>query len=345
MTSYYSLTSIVGLLLIQAVIAIPHAWSRSSDSEVSKFGFVNVSVSTLWKDQSKPRAVDAPALSSPVQVQEWLDSMTVDQFKDLSANSRTETQVLYGSRVIITETQGDWYKIAIPDQPVSTTKPQIGYPGWVPSSHVSVDDDYYGTLQQTLPFAQVTRPKIAPLFRDAQLSDKIMDIAFNTRLPLITQLSNATQVAIPGGIAYLNRADVATCKHSSDIPSPTGQDIVETGRLFTGLPYLWGGTSGFAFDCSGFTYTVYNSHGIVIPRDSGPQAQSTLGIKVEVLHLKAGDLLFYAHNTTSASTIYHVAMYAGNGTMLEAYSSGVPLRLTAARLETDYWGAKRFIGS
>lgn len=162
------------------------------DSEVSKFGFVNVSVSTICKDQSKPRAMDAPALRSPVRVQEWLDSMTVDRFKDLSATSRTEAQVLYGSRVIITETQGDWYKIAAPDQPVPTTKPQIGYPDWVPSSHVSTDDDYYSTLMQTQPFAQVTRPKIAPLFRDAQLPDKIMGIAFNARLPLITQLSNAT---------------------------------------------------------------------------------------------------------------------------------------------------------
>ncbi|CAI6089431.1 unnamed protein product [Clonostachys chloroleuca] len=267
------------------------------DSEVSKFGFVNVSVSTIWKDQSKPRAVDAPALSSPVRVQPFLDSMTVDQFKDLSATSRTEAQVLYGSRVIITETQGDWYKIAAPDQPVPTTKPQIGYPDWVPSSHVSTDDDYYSTLMQTQPFAQVTRPKIAPLFRNAQLSDKIMGIAFNARLPLITQLSNAA------------------------------------------VTLLWGGTSGFALDCSGFIHTVYNSHGIVIPRDSGPQAQSTLGAKVEALHLNACDLLFYARNTTSASTIYHVAMYTGNGTMLEDYSSGVPLRLTAARLETNYEGA------
>lgn len=45
-------------------------------------------------------------------------------------------------------------------------------------------------------------------------------------------------------------------------------DLINTGKMFLGLPYIWAGTSGFGFDCSGFTHTIYKSHGITIPRDS-----------------------------------------------------------------------------
>lgn len=345
MAARYSLTGLVAFVVLQIATALPHARSLSERAPLSIFGFVNVSVSTLWTNPTKPRPIDDPAISSPVQIQEWLDSMTVDEFRDLTDSSRTQTQALYGSRVIILETQGDWYKIAVPYQPPSASEPQIGYQGWVPSSQISVDDDYYGALQQTQQFVQVTKPKTTTIYQDPQLSESIMDISFNTRLPLLAQLSNATQVAVPGGIAYLSKADVSTYKHVSDIPRPTAQDVVETGKLFTGLPYLWGGASGFAFDCSGFTSTMYASHGIVIPRDSGPQAQSELGTKVETPDLKAGDLLFYARNLTNPRTIFHVAMYAGDGKMLEAYKAGVTLRLTPVRLEEDYWGARRFISS
>ena len=54
------------------------------------------------------------------------------------------------------------------------------------------------------------------------------------------------------------------------------------------------GTSGFGFDCSGFTHTIYKSHGITIPRDSGPQSRA--GVAVDKENLQKGDLIFFAHD-------------------------------------------------
>ena len=40
----------------------------------------------------------------------------------------------------------------------------------------------------------------------------------------------------------------------------------------TGVPYLWGGNSSKANDCSGFTQTVFKTLGIQLPRDARQQA-------------------------------------------------------------------------
>lgn len=53
--------------------------------------------------------------------------------------------------------------------------------------------------------------------------------------------------------------------------------------------------------------------------------------------------MFYASNLSDPSTIYHVAMYIGEGEMLEAYDSRTPVRITPARLDEEYWAAERFL--
>ena len=341
-------------LLAVAVVAFTAFSTESGAPRVSsrnqvllrsyEIGYINVSVSTLWTNPSKPRPVDAPALSCPVDIQTWLSSMTVAQFQDLTTSSRTQTQALYGTRVDILEKSAGWYKITVTGQP--TPSNQLGYPGWVRSCQVHTNGSTFGALQQHSPFAQVKIAPTASLYADYLLSQKLMDISYDTRLPFIERAGNIVTVGVPGGLAYLPFGSIAIYNSFADIPKPTGSDLVEAGKAAIGRPYLWGGASGFAYDCSGFTHTLYDAHGIVIPRDSGPQAYMPgyNGTMVEDRSdLEAGDLLFYADNITDAQSIYHVAMYAGDGLMLEAFGAGVPVRLTTVRFGDDYFGAKRFL--
>jgi gamma-D-glutamyl-L-lysine dipeptidyl-peptidase len=38
-----------------------------------------------------------------------------------------------------------------------------------------------------------------------------------------------------------------------------------------------------------------------------------------------------------------VAMYSGNGEMIEAFDKGIPVRITPVRLDENYWGARRYL--
>lgn len=268
--------------------------------------------------------------------------MTVDQYGDLTTNSRTQTHALYGVPVSILEHQEGWYKIAVPGQ--LTSKNKHGYPGWVPKTQVSLDSSY-SKLQLSSPFALVDKSATTALYRDVHMRDKAMDISYDTRLPVVHHHGPVVQVAVPsGGSAYVSGRDTSIYDSESDIPYPTKDDLVNAAKLFLGRPYLWGGTSGFAFDCSGFTHTLYHAHGITIGRDADAEADFTNhGAKVDKSDLQAGDLLFYANDLNDSSTIYHVAMYVGDGEMAEAYDAGTPVRITDVRFGEDYWGAERFL--
>ena len=114
--------------------------------------------------------------------------------------------------------------------------------------------------------------------------------------------------------------------------------------MFSGLGYLWAGTSGFGYDCSGFTAAVYAAHGITIPRDASDQA--TVGRPVGPGQLQPGDLLFFASNG-GRGLIHHVAMYVGGGLMIQSPATGSTIETVPVgrldRIAGEYWGARRYL--
>lgn len=129
--------------------------------------------------------------------------------------------------------------------------------------------------------------------------------------------------------------------HSSYPPTPphhgNGSKIVQAARSMIGkYPYSWGGgdyngaTHGseqhekpfcndkkvVGFDCSGLAlYAVYQGTGIKLPHKASDQYSraSSKGKLVSSSQMKPGDLVFF-----NGKTIHHVAIYSGNGNMIEA---------------------------
>jgi hypothetical protein len=92
-------------------------------------------------------------------------------------------------------------------------------------------------------------------------------------------------------------------------------------------PGSWGADGPRSFDCSGLVQTSYRAAGVHLPRVS--RQQYGAGKLVPLSALRAGDLLFYAKDTSNRRTIYHVGMYLGAGRMVEAPNRRAPVRIAS----------------
>jgi cell wall-associated NlpC family hydrolase len=327
-----------------AAVSVTVAPAYVSASPVARSAYVAVSVATVWTTPQSPRPVDHPALTNPVDIRGWLSGMTLAQQEALTAHNLNDTQALFGDRVVVVGEQGDWDEVRVPGQP--TSKDSVGYPGWIPKAQLTTDPGY-GALKEQAPFALADHGITTWLYGESGLSNQDLEISANTRLPVVSRTDKAVQVATPDrGPKWLDALTVTVYEKPTDIPHPTGTDLVRYAAAFVNVPYLWGGRAGFGFDCSGFTSIIYQMHGITLPRDAGPQAADSRGRPVDKSALQPGDLLFYSHSNRdpdNPDAIYHVAMYFGNGTMIEAFDKTAPVRITPVRLDADYWGARRYL--
>jgi len=309
-----------------AVVAAASATTAAAPSR-----WIAVSVATLWVRPGLVRPVDAPAVAAPSDPRAWIAGMTTAQKRWLVG--RLETQALYGTRVTLLATSGSWSKVAVPGQP--TPRNSRGYPGWVPTRQLTAVRPQTG---QGL--AVVRRPTLWA-WQTPSLTGRVLELSYGTRLPAVSWTPSSVQIAmLDGRHLYLKRSAVALRRRTSAVTPPTGAQLASSARRFLGLQYLWAGTSGFGFDCSGFTSLVYQALGITIPRDAAPQAAE--GVKVARTSLRAGDLVFFRG---ASGLIHHVGMYVGDGRMIHAPATGLPVSVVSLSEEPysrEFAGGRRY---
>ncbi len=82
-------------------------------------------------------------------------------------------------------------------------------------------------------------------------------------------------------------------------------------KKLKGSPYVWAEEGPNRFDCSGYTYYMYGSMGIDLPRTAREQAK--VGKYIKPSELKYGDLIFFDTTRKRNGKITHVGMYLGDG--------------------------------
>jgi len=297
--------------------------------------WVSVPVGTLWASSSGSRAVDRLAVSPPASIRAWVSTMTLSQKRWLVG--KVETQALYATVVLVVARSGGWSRVVVPSQP--TPRDPRGYPGWIPTWELTTRSPV-STTSLAVVTSATTWLRSAP---DTGTLDRIMEISYDTRLPVLATTALAVEVSLlDGRHAFLRRADVAL--QAARAPSSaTGARVVAEARKFLGLAYLWGGTSGFGYDCSGFVYSVFHRLGVTTPRDAAPQA--TRGVAVLRRDLRLGDLVFFRDGS---GPIGHVAIFLGSvhgvASVIHAPNTGQSVTITplSSWPNTAYAGARRY---
>jgi cell wall-associated NlpC family hydrolase len=158
--------------------------------------------------------------------------------------------------------------------------------------------------------------------------------------------------------------DKAPVAPSAPSPMPAhdgsiGQTVIAAAQQWLGTPYAWGGGTAngpsrgirdggngdrnqdwkkIGFDCSGLALYAYAQVGISLPHYSGYQYYK--GARISKANLQPGDLVFWAYNTSDPDTIHHVAIWVGDGRILEAPQSGSTVKFSKMRWN-GYIGASR----
>ncbi|MBT0566828.1 C40 family peptidase [Williamsia sp. CHRR-6] len=154
--------------------------------------------------------------------------------------------------------------------------------------------------------------------RPAGLDSPAATISAAAHTPGGTSVDGQVPITLPdGSVAYAPNQRAATA--------------VQAALSQRGVPYVWGGTTpGQGLDCSGLTQYAYRQAGVELPRLA--QDQDTAGFRVDASELMPGDLAVWSG---------HVAMFIGNGQMVEA---GDPVQVSPLRttnLDQEFEGFYR----
>ncbi len=121
------------------------------------------------------------------------------------------------------------------------------------------------------------------------------------------------------------------------------QSLLNIAKDYIGVPYVWGGTSPWGFDCSGYTQYVFDKMDIALARTVEDQLKD--GIIVAKEDLQCGDLVIFSYTGTYGSFASHVGIYVGNDQVIHASSgSGITISdLNSQYYVTHYQCARRIV--
>ena len=159
--------------------------------------------------------------------------------------------------------------------------------------------------------------------------------------PLVAQSPPAgTGSSAAPGSGTVTWAGAGTGTGAADGPALSRAQVIAfltAAESRLGLPYVWGANGPTSFDCSGLVQWSLAQAGVVMPRVAAAQAQT--GPAVSLSQLAPGDLLFYHTDPTAPGYISHVAIYLGDGEMLQAPQPGQYVEVAPADFGSEFAGA------
>ncbi|RLD51949.1 MAG: hypothetical protein DRI94_04590 [Bacteroidetes bacterium] len=235
--------------------------------------------------------------------------------KKAKHSSELVNQAFLGTPVKVYKKERNWYLIQTPNR----------YIGWI-----NEDDIIFFNKEQLSKLKQKNKiiykkQQGSSYSEPDENSQVISDLVIGCILSVTDTINNFFKVQYPDGReAYVLKKEVDKMMTVFN-RIPEGKNLVNTAKKFYGIPYLWGGLSSKAIDCSGFTSAIYFMNGVILQRDASQQIKygTEMTNKFKFKNLSAGDLLFftdisYLGDKEKSKKITHVGMYIGDTEFIHA---------------------------
>jgi len=229
------------------------------------------------------------------------------------------SQAIYGANVTLLEQKEGWAHIRTADD----------YTGWTPLSALR-PGPAYASAGRVAEVASL----FAHIYRESNVTRHapLLTVPFETKLEVIAEPPDNQrwlQVRLPDDHpGWIQSGDIQFSPKPLSIP-----EMIALARRFLGLPYTWGGTSSYGYDCSGFAQMLCRRRGINMPRDAQPQADWSGVAPVAKADLAPGDLLYFG---SSDKHITHTGIYIGEGKFINATTHETPM-VRIDNLDEPYW--------
>jgi cell wall-associated NlpC family hydrolase len=246
----------------------------------------------------------------------------VNLYENPSADSEVASQAIHGWPVEILERQGDWARVRTEDE----------YTGWMEKG--AWREGVYAVAGGAETRAAEVATMFAHIYREASVTKHapVVTLPFESRLEVFPALANRAEWLrarlADGTEGWVQAGDLAFAPARLTIP-----EMIAFSKRFLGLPYTWGGSSSYGYDCSGLSQMLNRRRGVMLPRDAQPQAESSAVTAVERTELQPGDLLYFG---SSEKKITHTGIYLGEGQFINATTHEAPV-VRIDNLSDPHW--------
>jgi hypothetical protein len=220
-----------------------------------------------------------------------VNKTVINIFKEPNVNSERISQAKIGEPLEELKFEGDFVYVRSLDK----------YEGWVMGKglpHYDSIHDFFGEVVVTFKdsFSIVVskstfRPVIVPM---------------GSFLPLVRKERKQFVVKLPNGNEAVSLRGEPS-NFYGELPFKKvfrREKVLAVAKSLLNVPYLWGGTTPFGLDCSGFVQLVYRVCGYNLKRDAHLQFKHN-GKLIKPEEAKTGDLVFFS---TEHEEVDHVAM-------------------------------------
>ncbi len=214
------------------------------------------------------------------------------------------SQAMYGEALELLYHEQAWWRVRLSD----------GYLGWI-SEHGLIAAAQAGDFRGNA--THVVSTRLQPVY--GLEGTQITLLPWQTPLPIDEFRDGMAFWVAPDGTPSMTNADDLMPLEDRPQLTRTGcRETLTEVQKFIGVPYLWGGSSSYGFDCSGLAQAFYLWMGHQLPRDADQQVD--YGHSVERADIQAGDLLFWASrsDTERHHNITHVSIALNADEMIHA---------------------------